>query len=643
MSETSTPKPITIEEIADRIIPADPQISPDGRHIAFTAATSGRKEDRHDRAIWISTDGAPARRFTGGKGNNQSPRWSPDSTRLAFIAQREGDTEHRLYLLPVDGGEAQQAGDLKGALSSPAWSPDGTKIAVLLADSDSEEEKKRKEEEKDDAIEFEEDEKVNRLWLVDVESGKAQCLTFGKRHVHEFSWAQDGERIVAVMGPSPLPNDMFRSSEIRIIPVAGGRSREVMTSTILPGNPVLRTIDGEEVVAWIGDDHRADPSPAVWMMPLAGGEKRKAIQNERAATMGMIADPACDDGVILSQAEGARTRLYRLSLATGKIEPVAAEGLTERGSVLSSPSIAKETGDLAVTWSAVDAPEEVYRISAKGEVTKVTSFGTAFEGRLSPGELVTWEARDGVEVEGVLVYPRGYEAGTRYPLLVEVHGGPAWLWLDRVSMTWHDWAQMMAAEGFAVLLPNPRGSIGYGSAFEQLLQDDVGGGESTDLVDGALAMVERGLADKDRLAIGGWSWGGYLTAWTITQTDIFKAAIMGAGVANNVSDHAAGDIPEYNTQIYPGHPYDEEAWEYYARISPVRHAKKVVTPTLIVHGEADIRVHVTQGQEFYRALEVCGKPVKFVRYPREGHGFQEYRHQVDMMQRVRDWFTRHVK
>jgi dipeptidyl aminopeptidase/acylaminoacyl peptidase len=257
--------------------------------------------------------------------------------------------------------------------------------------------------------------------------------------------------------------------------------------------------------------------------------------------------------------------------------------------------------------------------------------------------VVTWESTDGVEIEGILIHPHNYEPGTRYPLVIQVHGGPASLWTERMYMNWHDWGQMLAAQGYAVLMPNPRGSIGYGTAFEQLLQDDVGGGESRDLISGALAMVDRGIADRERLAITGWSWGGYLTAWTITQTDIFKAAVMGAGVANNVSDHGAGDIAEYNTLLYPDHPYREDAWDFYANISPVRYASRVVTPTLIVHGEDDARVHVSQGQEYYRALQVCGVPVRFVRYPREGHGFVEYNHQVDLMERIVDWLGTYLR
>jgi len=207
-----------------------------------------------------------------------------------------------------------------------------------------------------------------------------------------------------------------------------------------------------------------------------------------------------------------------------------------------------------------------------------------------------------------------------------------------VMLDWHDWAQMLASNGIAVLLPNPRGSTGRGAAFARLLQDDVGGGEAADLIAGAEAMVARGIADRDRLGIGGWSWGGYLTAMTTTRTGMFKAAVVGAGVANNVSDHAQGDIPAANLLYFAGEPYHHP--DAYWAASPVRHAANVTTPTLILHGDADARVHPGQGMEWHRALKTLGVPVEFVRYPREAHPIKERLHQIDLMRRVTEWYRR---
>jgi len=238
----------------------------------------------------------------------------------------------------------------------------------------------------------------------------------------------------------------------------------------------------------------------------------------------------------------------------------------------------------------------------------------------------------------MLVYPVDHRPGQRVPLVVEIHGGPSWQWEEGTMLSWHDWAQMLASRGYATLAPNPRGSTGYGSAFQRLLQDDVGGGEAQDLMTGAVAMVERGVADPDRLGIGGWSWGGYLTAWTITQTTMFRAAVMGAGLANVVSDHGQNDIPSMNDWIFPGHPYDHP--DHYWERSPIRHIDRVTTPTLILHGAEDDRVHPAQAMEYHRALKTRGVPVESVRYPREGHGIEERRHQIDLMRRIVAWYDR---
>ncbi len=308
---------------------------------------------------------------------------------------------------------------------------------------------------------------------------------------------------------------------------------------------------------------------------------------------------------------------------------------------MSAPSFSADGSRLALIWTDSTTPEEVYVGDAGGAAKPVTELGKAFHGRLQPVETVRWASSDGVEIEGLLTYPAGYEPAKRYPLVIEIHGGPSWQWEDRVFLDWHDWAQMLASHGYAVLAPNPRGSTGYGSAFQKLLQDDVGGGEAQDLISGAQAMVARGVADPERLGIGGWSWGGYLTAWTITQTPIFKAAVMGAGLANMISDHGTDDIPAMNLWLYPGQPYDH--LEDYWRSSPIRHITNVTTPTLILHGDEDARVHPTHGMEYHRALKTLGVPVEFVRYPREGHGIRERAHQIDLMRRLVAWYDRWLK
>lgn len=636
-------QPIPLERIADRLRPSSPRISPDGLAVAFTVSWASAKEKRPTSQIWLARDGEKPFPFTGGLAGASEPEWSPDGKRLAFLSTRDDeDKKTGIFLIPANGGEAQQLGEVRGDISTLRWSPDGSCIAFIMVDPNTDEEKKRKEEEKRDHIIFEEDLKHKRLWIIDPDTGERRCLTTGPRSVQSYGWAPDSRELVVVTTPLPTVNSRFGPSRVARVPVHGGLEREVTTFPMAPSTPVVGEIDGDRIIAVIGNDHRADPSPSIWVMPWEGGSRRNLLPDLRGAVEDLEADPAARDHVLAVIVEGTHGRLYSVSLATGKRELLSPGALAERGSIESGISADRTGAQITFVWSASDKPENVWKITREDSASRLTSFNDDLEDQLSKGETVRWHSFDGVEIEGTLIRPLGVDHGTPVPLFVQIHGGPAWQWEDRLNLSWHDWAQMLASRGWAVLMPNPRGSTGYGSAFEKLLQDDVGGGESRDLIAGAEAMVDRGIADPERLAIGGWSWGGYLTARTITQTTRFKAAVMGAGVANLISDHGAGDIPDYNPLIHPGHPYDERTWDAYAVGTPVRQASKASTPTLILHGDSDDRVHPTQGQEFYHALKRCGVPVRFVRYPREGHRIMERAHQLDLMERILDWLEQWV-
>ncbi|HYO29690.1 MAG TPA: S9 family peptidase [Thermomicrobiales bacterium] len=634
--EPKEPLPLTPDELADRVVPAEPRISLDGRSVAFVAAPAGQKGEHPERALWLWREGGPARKLTAGAFDDRSPRWSPDGSRLLFLSDRvkRGD-ESGVYLLPMAGGEAERLGDLVGALQSPAWSPDGATVALLRTDPKPDARKQR-EEERDDAVEVDVDPRFTRLWAIDAATGKARCLTTGEREVRSFCWKPDGSGLVAVTTALPGWNEAYFGADLWEVPTAGGRPRRLASFPVLPGAPV---VVGETVVV-PGEGGRPDPAVGVSVVDLAGSEPRNLLPDWEGEVSEVAVLPGRPADVAFQAVRGVHGGLFALPLAGGQPEPVpiGPDPVRERGSISRGATFSADGARVAFVWSDGSTPEEVWVGDVGGGAESVTNFGESFEGRLQPVEVVRWVADDGVEIEGLLTYPVAYQPGQRSPLVVEIHGGPSWQWEERVMLDWHDWAQMLASRGIAVLLPNPRGSTGRGAAFARLLQDDVGGGESRDLIAGAEAMVERGIADPDRLGIGGWSWGGYLTAMTTTKTTMFKAAVMGAGVANNVSDHAQGDIPAANLLYFAGEPYHHP--DAYWAASPVRSAAKVTTPTLILHGDADARVHPGQSMEWYRALKTLGVPVEFVRYPREEHPIRERAHQIDLMRRVDAWFRR---
>ena len=636
-AEETKPKPLTPEELADRLVPNDPRISPDGRHVAFTVQAASKKEEYTESAIWLSRDGAPATRFTAGVGSDNSPRWSPDGTRLAFLSDRKDTKEHdksMVYLLDLNGGEAKPLGELDGELGDPQWSPDGTKIAVLREDPETAEEKKKKEE-RDDAVVVETEKKRNRVFVIDVETGKARQLTYGPRQVWSYGWNRDGTQIAITTTEGYDENAACGAGDLWTVPVGGGLPKHIAHFPSLPGSPVF--VDGGIVVRANG--HWEDPPDSVWFVP-EGGEPRNVLPGLKGNVDEIYPIPGDTTRVGARIVEGVHGGAYTVEIATGELTRVTPEGQHGDGSIQGGPTFSTDGKRIAVVWSEGQVPQEVYVADTAGAPSKLTELGKDFVGRLQPVETVTWTS-DGWEIQGLLTYPVGYEAGKRYPLLVEIHGGPSWQWEDFCFLDWHDWAQLMASQGFAVLAPNPRGSTGRGVEFQRQLQNDVGGGEVRDVISGAMAMVERGIADEDRLGVGGWSWGGYLTAITITRTNIFKAAVMGAGLSNMVSDHGTDDIPKANLLYFSHEPYED--FEPYWEASAMKHIKNCTTPTLILHGAEDARVQHWQGAEMFRALKTLGVPVEFVRYPREKHPIDERKHQIDLMRRLIDWYTKWLK
>ncbi len=341
--------------------------------------------------------------------------------------------------------------------------------------------------------------------------------------------------------------------------------------------------------------------------------------------------------------EGTRTVLGRFALDAEASETLLT-GRTFESSFTSAyhVSVSADGTRIACVLEDVDQPAEVFVGELGGELRRVSTFNAYLsEVALGRGETVEWTAPDGLRIEGVLIYPAEYEEGKRYPLITHIHGGPTWQWLMRFMGGWHDWGQWLAAQGYAVLLPNPRGSSGRGREYAWTNQRNWGHGDFGDVLSGVDAMIERGIADPERLGIGGWSYGGYMTAWAIGQTDRFKAAIVGAGVTDLLSFQAA-DIPSWLPgQMMLTPSYREP--EVYLRSSPITHVANAKTPTLILHGASDERVRLGQGKELYHALRGLGVPTEMVIYPREPHIFQERYHQRDLLTRVADWFDRWVK
>lgn len=638
--EARTPEPLTAEQIVTMLRPDDAQISPDGSHIAYVVAPASKdvsKDVEHGiSTIWIvDVDGGEPRQFTGGQWEDDNPRWSPDGNRIAFLSDRAERGEKSVYVMPVDGGEAVRVFDQQGSMRNLQWSPDGTKLSILYRDPESDEEKQKKEN-KEDVKVWDEDRKWQRLWLIDLESGEAKAVSPDKRQVWGYAWSPDGSKLVLNTSPNPRLNDLYFDTWLTVVSSDGSESTDIRT---LRGSAadLVWSADGERL-AFRSSEGRTLAHEHVFTIPATGGEVVNITPELDGTAEGLI-----------KIGDGGQLGLHIAHHVSAKLKILTWDGeLREavdpcgRGSFPATPSFSADGSRVAIVWEdAAHAPDVYVQRSAEGGLERRTHLNPDVEqAALGEVEIVRWESDPGMEIEGLLLKPAGYQEGERYPLIVEIHGGPTWYWADQFFATWHEWGHYLAGRGFAVLYPNPRGSTGRGSEFVNALFNEVGRGEYRDIMAGVDAMIERGIADPDRLGIGGWSWGGYLTAWAVTQTNRFKAGVMGAGLPNMITDNSIGDIPGANLSYFPASPYEDP--DPYYEHSAIRYISRCETPLLILHGEADDRVNLYQGVEMYVALRELGKEHQFVTYPREGHAIKERKHQRDLIQRVGNWYAKYL-
>jgi dipeptidyl aminopeptidase/acylaminoacyl peptidase len=397
---------------------------------------------------------------------------------------------------------------------------------------------------------------------------------------------------------------------------------------------------GRSLVWTHGGVQGEESADEVWVA-LGDAEPRLAISDFSGVTHSALFMPN-GRALLLIGVQGTRATLDRLDLESGKVESLlAGRTLDMSFTATTTVSLSDDGSRMACVLEDVDQTAEVHACAPGGEPRKITAFSQHLnEVALGRGETIEWTAPDGLRIEGVLIYPANYEEGKRYPLITHIHGGPTGFWPMRFMAGWHDWGQWLAAQGYAVLLPNPRGSAGRGREFAWRNRSNWGHGDFGDILSGVDAVIARGVADPDRLGICGWSYGGYLTSWAIGQTDRFKAAIAGAAVTNMLSMQAS-DIPTFLPVMMRAPSYGDQAT--YLRSSPITYVANAKTPTLIVHGAADVRVPVEQGRELYTSLQALGVETEMVVYPREPHIFAERAHQRDLLTRVAAWFNRRVK
>ena len=620
-----------------------PRVSPDGRRVVYTVIEAVMTADKSEfvTQVWMaSTDGRENYQVTFGDKSSTNPKWSPDGSAIAFTSNRK-DNKNNLYVLRLMGGEAEPLTDVKNAVGEFEWSPDGNWIAYAATDPKSDDEEKN-DKGRNDFRWVDENTKFARLYVIPVGKNgggkrEAKKLTNDSRHITGFSWSPDGSRIVFNHVSSPIAND-WPSSDIAIVEVGSGTITPLAT-TAAAESALHYSPDGK----WISGI--ASDIPARWaqsytirVYPAGGGEPRvfEGSHDSQPSVVGWSAD---GNKIYFYESKGTGTALYSLDVASGKItqDNYAAgvvtgvnfnKGATMFGLVIQN---AVSPPEAFVVRPGDKTPTQVSR--ANDDVAKLAVAKTV---------IVTWKSSDGRDMEGLLTYPANYVEGTKVPLILNIHGGPAGVFQQNYIGGRGSYPiATFASRGYAILRPNPRGSSGYGTEFRRANIKDWGVGDYDDLMTGVDKVIAMGVADPNRLGVMGWSYGGYMTSTIITKTKRFKAASAGAPVTNLMSFNGTADIPSFVPDYFGGQSWEQP--EVYAKHSAMFNIRNATTPTLIQHGEADLRVPISQGYELYNALKAQGVPTRMIVLPRQPHGPNEPKMQIAAMQSNLDWFDKYLK